>query len=315
LRLTPHFPLSSLDFHLSFLMPWFAVSFEADPERIDLLTDALLEAGASAVDVSDAEAGTPQETPIFGEPGSTTARGWERSRVSALFPANADLQPALAKAFAAAGLAATKQYRVERVDDQDWVRITQDQFTPQQITPRLWVVPSWHTAPDPKAINIVLDPGLAFGTGTHPTTRLCLRWLDRHVHGSESVIDFGCGSGILAIAALKLGAARACGIDIDEQALLAARHNAMQNQVSAVFLDADDNLAQPAQIVVANILANPLRVLAPLLAKHTLQQGRVVLSGVLAEQADEVREAYRPWFDMDMTEHDDGWVLLSGMKK
>ncbi len=295
-------------------MSWFAVSFEADPERIDLLTDALLEAGAAAVDVSDAAAGTSQETPIFGEPGATTARGWERSRVSALFPGNADLPQALACAFGAAGIAPAAPYRVERVDDQDWVRTTQNQFTPQQITSRLWIVPSWHTAPDPQAINIVLDPGLAFGTGTHPTTRLCLRWLDSHIRGGESVIDFGCGSGILAIAALKLGAAKACGIDIDPQALLAARHNAMQNQVSAVFLDAADKLEQPAQRVVANILANPLRVLAPLLAKLTTEQGRVALSGVLAEQADEVREAYRPWFDMDVTGHEDGWVLLSGVK-
>jgi len=295
-------------------MPWLSVSFEADPECVERLTDALLEAGASAADVSDAAAGTSQETPIFGEPGATTARGWERSRVSALFPANADLPAALARAFGAAGVAATTPYRVEHVDDQDWVRVTQSQFTPQQITPRLWIVPSWHTAPDPQAINIVLDPGLAFGTGTHPTTRLCLRWLDRHIHGGESVIDYGCGSGILAIAALKFGAGQACGIDIDEQALLAARHNAMQNQVNVVLLDAADKLAQPAQVVVANILANPLRVLAPLIAKLTARQGRVALSGILEEQADEVREAYRPWFDMDMTKHEDGWVLLSGIK-
>jgi len=295
-------------------MPWLAVSFEADPERIELLTDALLEAGASAVDISDAAAGTSQETPIFGEPGATTVSGWERSRVSALFPDDADLPPALAQAFGAAGMAANTPYQVERIDDQDWVRQTQSQFTPQQITPRLWIVPTWHTAPDPQAINIVLDPGLAFGTGTHPTTRLCLRWLDSHISGGESVIDFGCGSGILAIAALKLGAGRACGVDIDPQALLAARHNAMQNQVSAEFFDATDSLGQPAQRVVANILANPLRVLAPLLARLTAKQGRLALSGVLAEQADEVRETYRPWFDLDRIEHEDGWVLLSGIK-
>lgn len=302
-------------FRFSLLMPWLSVSVEADPGCSERLSDALLEAGASAVDVSDAAAGTAQETPVFGEPGSAAVRGWERSRVNALFPEHADLPPVLAGAFAAAGIAADTPYRVERVDDQDWVRVTQDQFTPQQITPRLWIVPSWHAAPDPQAINIVLDPGLAFGTGTHPTTRLCLRWLESRVRGGESVLDFGCGSGILAIAALKLGAARACGIDIDEQALLAARHNAMQNQVSAVFLDAAEKLAQPAQIVVANILANPLRVLAPLLARLTAQQGRVVLSGVLETQADEVREAYRPWFVMDQAEHEDGWVMLSGMRK
>jgi len=296
-------------------MPWLSVSFEADADRIDLLTDALLEAGALAADVSDAAAGTTQEIPLFGEPGAEAARRWPRNRVTALFPENIELSPALARACQAAGIDESTPYRVERIDDQDWVRLTQDQFTPQQITPRLWIVPSWHTAPDPQAINIVLDPGLAFGTGTHPTTRLCLRWLDRYIRGGETVIDFGCGSGILAIAALKLGAAQACGVDIDPQALLAARHNAMQNQASAVFLDAAEQLAQPSQIVIANILTNPLRVLAPLLARLTMQRGRVVLSGVLTEQAAEVREAYQPWFDMDMMDHDDGWVMLSGVKK
>jgi ribosomal protein L11 methyltransferase len=295
-------------------MPWLSVSFEADADRVELLTDALLESGALAADVSDAAVGTPQETPIFGEPGAATGRRWSRSLVTALFPEDTELSAPLVRAFQAASIAETTPYQVERVDDQDWVRVTQNQFTPQQITPRLWVVPSWHIAPDPQAINIVLDPGLAFGTGTHPTTRLCLRWLDSHIRGGETVIDFGCGSGILAITAMKLGAAKACGIDIDKQALLAAGHNAMQNQVRVALLDAADKLAQPAQVVVANILANPLQVLAPLLAKLTAKQGRVVLSGVLEEQSDEVSESYRPWFDMDIAEHEDGWVLLSGVK-
>lgn len=161
----------------------------------------------------------------------------------------------------------------------------------------------------------MLDPGLAFGTGTHPTTRLCLRWLDAHIRGGESVVDFGCGSGILAIAALKLGAAAACGVDVDERALLAARNNAVQNQVHVRFLDAAEKIGEPAQIVVANILANPLRVLAPLLAGLTEKRGRVVLAGILTGQAAEVRETYRSWFEMDMTESEDGWVLLSGLKK
>ena len=295
-------------------MPWLSVSFEADADCVETLTDALLEAGALAADVSDAAAGTPQEQPIFGEPGAATGRRWPRSLVTALFPADIELSAALAHAFRAAGIAETTPYRVDRVDDQDWVRVTQSQFTPQQISERLWIVPSWHTAPNPQAINIVLDPGLAFGTGTHPTTRLCLRWLDCHIRGGESVIDFGCGSGILAIAALKLGAATAYGVDVDEQALLAARHNAMQNQVNAGFFDAADRLGRPAQIVVANILANPLRVLAPLLAGLTEPHGQVVLSGILEEQADEVREAYRPWFAMDTTDREGGWVLLSGVK-
>lgn len=295
-------------------MHWLSVSFEADADRVERLTDALLESGALAADVSDATAGTPQEKPIFGEPGAETGRPWQRSRVTALFPADVELPAVLAQAFQAAGIAVTTPYRVDRVDDQDWVRTTQSQFTPLQISRRLWVVPSWHTAPDPQAINIVLDPGLAFGTGAHPTTRLCLRWLDRHIRGGESVIDFGCGSGILAIAALKLGAAAAYGVDVDEQALLAARHNAMQNQVAAVFFDAAEKLGRPAQVVVANILANPLRVLAPLLAGLTEKHGRVVLAGILDEQAEEVRAAYRQWFEMDTTEHEEGWVLLGGVR-
>ncbi len=295
-------------------MPWLSVSFEADADRVETLTDALLEAGALAADVSDAAAGTPQEQPIFGEPGAAAGRRWPRSLVTALFPADVELPAVLDRAFQVAGIAVTTPYRVDRVDDQDWVRVTQSQFTPQQISERLWIVPSWHAAPNPQAINIVLDPGLAFGTGTHPTTRLCLRWLDRHIRGGESVIDFGCGSGILAIAALKLGAANAYGVDVDQQALLAARHNAMQNQVNAGFFDAADRLGRPAQIVVANILANPLRVLAPLLAGLTEPHGQVVLSGILEEQADEVREAYRPWFAMDTTDREGGWVLLSGVK-
>jgi ribosomal protein L11 methyltransferase len=295
-------------------MSWLSVSFETAADHVEALADALMAAGAMAVDVSDAAAGTSSEKPAFGEPGSTVDRPWERGLIKALFPAAADLPAAMAQVFEAAGLA-HENYRVERVSDKDWVRATQDQFVPQQISARLWVVPSWHAAPDPDAVNIMLDPGLAFGTGAHPTTRLCLRWLDRHLQGGESVIDFGCGSGILAIAALKLGAAAASGVDVDEQALLAARFNAVQNRVDVQFYNAADKLGAPARIVMANILTNPLRVLAPLLARLTEPGGRVVLSGVLADQADEVNAAYRPWFEMDTLEQDDGWVLLSGTRK
>lgn len=296
-------------------MFWLAVTFEIDARGAERLADALLAAGAIAADVSDAAAGTPDEKPVYGEPGIAPGSGWERSQVRALFPAQTDLRAAISGAFAAAGWAAVTPYSVEHVDDQDWVRATQSQFAPIQISSRLWIVPSWHAAPHPAAINIVLDPGLAFGTGAHPTTRLALRWLEARVRGGEVVIDYGCGSGILAIAALKLGAASAYGVDIDEQALLAARHNAMQNQVSARFFAAADKLGQPAQIVVANILANPLVVLAPLLAKLTARGGCVALSGILAEQAEKVRAAYLEWFDMDTIEHEEGWVLMSGVQK
>lgn len=268
-----------------------------------------------AVDISDAAAGSAMEKPVFGEPGSAVERPWERGLVTALFPADTDLPAAMKRAYSAAGVVREIPYRIERVDDKDWVRATQNQFVPQQICEQLWVVPSWHAAPDPDAVNIILDPGLAFGTGAHPTTRLCLRWLAAHLRGGESVIDFGCGSGILAIAAIKLGAASASGIDVDEQALLAARSNAVQNQTVIRFHDGADKIEAPAQIVIANILANPLRVLAPLLARLTQPRGRVLLSGILTAQADEVNAAYLPWFEMDTAEHEDGWVLLGGVRK
>lgn len=294
-------------------MPWLAVILEVEAAAAEQLGDALLQAGALAVDVADATAGTSHERPLFAETGAAAA--WVHNRVTALFAAEGDLSTAVPAALHGAGLRPSMPYRVERVDDRDWVRASQNQFTPIRISPRLWIVPSWHRPPDPRAINIVLDPGLAFGTGTHPSTRLCLRWLEGHVQGEHTVVDFGCGSGILAIAALKLGAARAWGIDIDPQALLAARRNAMQNRVQAQFVDAADASAEPAQLVVANILANPLIVLAPLLAKLTVSGGRIALSGILAEQAEEVRAAYLNWFAMDDTEHEDGWTMLSGVKK
>jgi ribosomal protein L11 methyltransferase len=194
------------------------------------------------------------------------------------------------------------------------VRATQSQFKPVRVSRRLWVVPTWHTPPDPAAINLTIDPGLAFGTGTHPTTRLCLAWLDANLRGGESVLDYGCGSGILAIAALKLGAARAYGVDIDPAALLAARHNAMQNQVAAQFEAADRAAPEPVNIVLANILANPLKLLAPLLARATRAGGHLLLSGVLEPQAAEVGVVYQAWFDLDGEQHDEGWVLLHGIK-
>ena len=296
-------------------MSWLAVIFEVDAECAEPLADALLEAGAMSADVADANAGTLRERPLFGEPGARSHPGWHLNRLSALFAPEIDLSAQIPAALRAAGLSETTRYRLEAVDDRDWVRATQDQFRPVRISPRLWIVPSWHAAPDPQALNIALDPGLAFGTGTHPTTRLCLRWLETHVRGGETVIDFGCGSGILAIAALKLGAGAACGVDIDEEALLAARSNAMQNRVRARFVAAADEIREPAQLVVANILANPLAVLAPLLAKLTAPGGRVALSGIFAEQADEVRAAYLEWFEIDAIERDEGWALLSGVKR
>lgn len=296
-------------------MPWLSVTVIVERGLAERLSDTLMEAGALSVDVSDADAGTARERPIFDEPDGAPAPGWLRARLTALFATDFDIARAMAAAFSMADAAAPPAYEVDRVEDEDWVRLTQAQFTPQQVTSRLWVVPSWHEAPDAGAINIVLDPGLAFGTGTHPTTRLCLRWLAARVRGGESVIDFGCGSGILAIAALKLGAREAAGVDIDPQAVLAARRNALQNEVPATFHGAAEQLRRPAGIVVANILAQPLMVLAPLLAELTAHGGRLALSGILTEQAGEVMDVYRAWYDFEPVQSEDGWVLLSGIRK
>ena len=294
---------------------WLAATAVVEADVSDGLSDALMEAGALSVDIADAEAGTDRERPIFDEPGWAHSAQWLHARVSALFDPGADLGVAMSGAFTAAGLAAETAYEVTRVEDEDWVRKTQSQFKPQKITDRLWVVPTWHALPDPHALNVVLDPGLAFGTGAHPTTRLCLRWLEARVRADDTVVDFGCGSGILAIAALKLGAARASGMDIDRHAVTAALANAQQNGVDAVFVDAAEKLEATGSIVVANILARPLIVLAPLIAQLTASGGRIALSGILAEQAEEVSSAYAPWYDFEPATEEEGWILLSGIRR
>jgi ribosomal protein L11 methyltransferase len=296
-------------------MPWLSAATTVERDLAEPLSDALMDAGALSVDVADADAGTAWERPIFDEPGGAHEPGWKRAHVTALFAADAQLPQAMSAAFGASGVDPACAYEVSRVEDEDWVRRTQAQFTPQEVAPRLWIVPSWHAPPDPGATNIVLDPGLAFGTGTHPSTRLCLRWLSETLTGGEHVIDFGCGSGILAITACKLGAAHAFGIDIDPQAVAAATDNAQRNGVDATFVSAAEDVRSPAGVVVANILAQPLIVLAPLLAGLTLRGGRLALSGILAEQADEVRETYGAWYDFEPLQEEDGWVLVTGKRR
>jgi len=294
-------------------MSWLSVSFEVGAADVDAVTDALLEAGALAVDVEDAAAGSDQEVPRYSEAGDAPG-AWRRNVVRALVAGNVDANALAAAACARVGVACP-DCRVQALADRDWVLASQAQFTPIRISAGLWIVPSWHTPPDPAAVNVILDPGIAFGTGNHATTRLCLRWLERAVAGGETVIDYGCGSGILAIAAMKLGAARAVGIDIDPQALLAARGNAIQNQVNVEFRAAADRAGEAADVVVANILAYPLIVLAPVLAGLTASRGRIALAGILAEQADEVCAAYAAWFDIGHAGEEENWVLLAGVRK
>lgn len=297
-------------------MPWLSLIVDSDAEYAEALSEALLELGALSVDLLDADANTPDEQAIFGEPGEPPPGVWQHNRVSALFDSDKDVVEILRNASALIGLDQVPEHRIETLDDNDWVRLTQSQFEPIPISSRLWIVPTWHTASDPNAINIVLDPGLAFGTGSHPTTRLCLRWLDSNLQGGERVLDYGCGSGILAIAAMKLGAAHATGVDVDFQAVNASRDNAIANQVGNVqFYLPDDAPQSSYDLVIANILTNPLRLLAPLLAKATRPGGQIVLSGILEEQAQEVMSIYQQWFDLSAPIFEDGWSCLSGRKR
>jgi len=297
-------------------MPWLTLIVDTDAEHAEELSEALLELGALSVDLLDADADTPDEQAIFGEPGEPPPGVWQHNRVSALFDDDQDVAAILRKAADNIGLEQLPRHRIETLADNDWVRLTQSQFEPIPISSRLWIVPTWHTPSDPNAINIVLDPGLAFGTGSHPTTRLCLRWLDNHLQGGESVLDYGCGSGILAIAALKLGAARAVGVDVDLQAVISSRDNAIANQVANVRFYLPDEAPQDSyDLVVANILTNPLRMLAPLLANATRTGGQIVLSGILEAQAQDVMNIYQQWFDLYPPVFEDGWACLSGRKR
>ena len=297
---------------------WVSVALETDAAHADALSDALMAAGAISVSVEDALAGTDLETPQFGEPdasgGGPATPLWSESRVVALFNPSDDLIGRIAAATVAAGIGDLPEIELDEVAEQDWVRLTQAQFDPIRVNERLWIVPSWHAAPDAAAINLVLDPGLAFGTGSHPTTFLCLQWLCDSLHGGETVLDYGCGSGILGIAAAKLGAASVLGVDIDDNALIAARDNAANNRVALDLRHSRERLDEQFDIVVANILTNPLCVLAPLLAGRIAPGGRIALSGVLAIQADQVIAAYAPLVALRVGAERDGWVRLEGTR-
>lgn len=292
-------------------MPWLQVRLAITPDQAETYEDALLGVGAVSVTFMDAE-----DQPIF-EPDLGTTPLWSHTHLLALFEADTDAANLVAHLELLTG-APLPEHQIEHIADQDWERSWMENFHPMRFGQRLWIVPSWHAAPEPGAVNLLLDPGLAFGTGTHPTTALCLEWLDGQELTDCSVLDFGCGSGILAIAALLLGAPHASGTDIDPQALEASRDNASRNGIDParfpVYLPADLP-QQAADVVVANILAGPLVSLAPQITSLVKTGGRLALSGILAEQADEVRAAYQDAFDLDPTAIKDGWVRISGVRR
>lgn len=294
-------------------MPWQELRIHANSTHAEALSDALFDLGALSVSIEDAAAGTEMEKPIFGEPGMPLEQLWDESVVVVLLEEDSDAELMVTAAANVVGIAPPR-HSVSRVEEQDWVRLTQSQFDPIQVSERLWITPTWHAA-TPNAINIALDPGLAFGTGSHPTTWLCLQWLDAEVKAGESVLDYGCGSGILAIAAKLLGAGEVHGVDIDAQAMTASAQNAEQNHVAAQFFLPDAAPERSYDLVVANILTNPLKMLMPLLASRCRSGGRLVLSGILAEQAEDIIGIYAPMFSLVVSAEREGWVRIAGTRK
>jgi ribosomal protein L11 methyltransferase len=282
--------------------------------HVEVLGDALEALDALSVSVEDADAQSAAEQALYGEPGLPPPReGWQRSRVLALFVEQAQAEEAAALLQAQDFFVGCQILGVRRVEDQDWVRLTQSQFAPVPITHDFWVVPTWHEVPVAARQSIRLDPGLAFGTGTHPTTRMCLRWIAGHDLQGQRVLDYGCGSGILAIAAAKFGALWVDAVDIDEAAVVSTRLNAQANQVS-VNTGLPDRASGTYRTVLANILATPLKVLAPLLCSHVDLGGRLVLAGILDRQADELQQAYAPWLRLQVTDSEDGWILMTAVR-
>lgn len=296
-------------------MAWLALELEVAAAHADAMADALLELGALSVDTADAQAGTAAEAPLYAEPALAAAIAWPRNRLVALVAPQTDVTGLLESAARLAGLATAPPAKTTRVADDDWVRRTQSQFGPIRVGERLCIVPSWCPAPNEEsAVVIHLDPGLAFGTGSHPSTRLALAWLERTLRGGERVLDYGCGSGILALAAAKLGAAEVVALDVDRQALEAAAANAHRNGVD-LRLAAPGGPASPEfDVIVANILAGPLITLAPELAARARSGARIALSGILDTQADEVICAYARDFAPRIASSEEGWVVIAGVR-
>lgn len=296
-------------------MPWLQIKMDTNPAHAEVLEEFLLAAGANAVTLEDGD-----DQPLF-EPIRGTTPLWQQTRITGLFDAEQDskamveaLQNGWAEVFPDQAFPAA---RIEILEDKDWEREWMENFHPIQVGERLWICPSWKEAPNPEATNLVLDPGLAFGTGTHPTTFMCLQWLDKHDVSGQTVVDYGCGSGILGVAALLLGAEKAYGIDNDPQALVATRDNTDRNGLPAESFDVfyPGKISDvKADLMLANILAGPLIDLAPTIAALVKDQGALVLSGILAHQANDVIAAYTPWFNFEPIAQKDEWVCLSAIK-
>ncbi|WP_027017144.1 50S ribosomal protein L11 methyltransferase [Comamonas composti] len=294
----------------------FELSLLCPEDRVETISEALDALDALSVSVEDADAQTEAEQALFGEPGMPAPKeGWQRSRLVALFPSEAAALEARDLLLPQDFFEGCRILAVQSVPEQDWVRMTQSQFAPVDITPEFWIVPSWHEPPAEARISIRLDPGLAFGTGTHPTTRMCLRWIARQPQGQLGrTLDYGCGSGILAIGAAKFGASGIDAVDIDPAAVESTRYNAEVNRVQ-LQAGLPDAAQGEYQTVLANILATPLKVLAPLLCARVAAGGSLVLAGILERQAEELKEAYAPYLALEVADSEDGWILMTAGRK
>ena len=293
---------------------WINLKIRASADYANIMSDALIELGALSCAIEDSYLNSENEEALFGEPNIPSNTIWQHNTVESLFDAAVSIDTIINELKTITGLPHI-DYTLDTVEEQNWVALTQSQFEPINILDKLWIVPSWHTSPNPDAINIILDPGLAFGTGSHPTTHLCLEWLIKEVNINDHVLDYGCGSGILSIAAKKCGAKQVIGVDIDPQAIIASIHNAKENHVDVQFYNSELPLTFEADIVVANILSSALSVLAPLIAKACKPHGKIALSGILKEQIEMLTEIYSRWFDLNNPIEREGWILLSGTKK
>jgi len=286
-------------------------------DDVETVSDALMEIDALAVSVEDADADTDVEQALFGEPGMPAPKaGWQRSAVKALFNTEAEATEAVTLLLAQDWAADVHVQTIQQIEEQDWVRLTQSQFAPVDITPNFWIVPSWHEAPAAATTIMRLDPGLAFGTGTHPTTRMCLRWIAHHADaakGWDRVLDYGCGSGILAIGAALFGARGIDAVDIDPAAVTSTLANAEANGVT-LNAGLPDAARGAYPLVLANILATPLKLLAPLLCGHMAKGAHLVLAGILERQAEELQAAYAPWVQLEVSDREDGWILMTATR-
>ena len=295
-------------------MSWANLIVQINKEDVDSISDYLIELGAISTSIEDTNLNQNNEELIFGVPNIQSQQFWENNTVQALFEKKIDIEiikAAIKNKFSDAILSLS----TKEVEDKDWVKSTQAQFSPIRINDKLWIIPTWHKIQDKNAINLILDPGLAFGTGTHPTTYLCLLWLLDNIIQNLSVLDYGCGSGILGIAAKKIGAKKVIGVDIDNQAIKASKDNSEMNNVKISWNNTKEKIDFKADIIVANILSSALSVLAPILANHCKANGKIALSGILESQENDIKKIYSSWFDFDPSYKKNGWVLISGTKR